>query len=461
MAKPQHYEKGLFVFHRDLRIEDNVGLLQACAQCERVYTCFIFTPEQIGVRNTYRSKRAIRFMCESLADLSRSIREHGGKLLFLYGDTTAVCRQLVRDLGISAIFTNKDYTPYATERDKRLSEMCESQHIGYVESADYYLYEPGSVRTTTGKYYQKFTPFYDAVLRRPVAHPATARVKHLAGTSTLTGKETTLAEILEKMGQPDTTTPPFAVGGRANGLARLRASQSGYGQGRDMLTYETTGLSAYLKFGCVSVREAYHSFCDRYGRPSEIVRQLIWRDFYAHVLYGFPGVLSGYTYKHVAWRASRRDFDRWKRGETGFPVVDACMRQLNQTGYMHNRGRMIVANFLVKTLLIKWKWGEEYFAKQLIDYDPASNNGNWQAISATGVDQKPYFRDMNPWIQSAKFDPEAEYIHKWVPELAGVPAKELHKWDTWHSDPKHKGLDYPKPMVDYSAQKVKMLDMYK
>jgi deoxyribodipyrimidine photo-lyase len=166
-------------------------------------------------------------------------------------------------------------------------------------------------------------------------------------------------------------------------------------------------------------------------------------------------------FRNIKWRKSTADFKKWCDGQTGFPVVDACMRQLNATGYMHNRGRMIVANFIVKTLLLDWHLGETYFAQKLTDYDPASNNGNWQGISGTGVDMKPYYRDMNPWIQSIKFDYRAEFIKRWVPELAEVDAGDIHRWHTSCDYEKNRGIKYPRPMVDYDAQKQAMLQMYK
>jgi deoxyribodipyrimidine photo-lyase len=231
-----------------------------------------------------------------------------------------------------------------------------------------------------------------------------------------------------------------------------------------MFTSETTFLSAYIKFGCVSIREVYHSFKKVYGLNHGLIRELIWREFFAHVLFAYPNVVGkSYQprYQHLKWQNSETRLKRWQKGETGFPLIDASMRQLNTTGYMHNRGRMAVATFLVKTLLIDWRHGEKYFATKLTDYDLASNNGNWQGISSTGVDLKPYFRDMNPWIQEIKFDPEAEYIKKWVPELKDVLAKDIHRWTTACQDPKYKSIDYPKPMVDYDEQKEKMLEMYK
>lgn len=461
-----HHDKGLFIFHRDLRIVDNNGLLRALKECKKVYTCFIFTPEQISKSNKYRSKNAIQFMIESLKELSRVLKEHGGELIVMYGDTTAMTRLLIRRLDVSVVYTNKDYTPYALERESKLSRLSKSLQTTFVETSDYYLYEPGSIVTSTHKFYQKYTPFYHAVVRRKVDTPHSYNKNTYNRLSVFSGPleyRTTLIEMSGKYGSA--TNGTIAVnGGRERGLLRLsRAThnQSHYTNERDNLKYETTLLSAYIKFGCVSVREVYHAFARAYGPSSGLIRELIWREFFAHVLFGFSGVLDGYTYTGIRWRTSESHFDKWKKGQTGFPIVDACMRQMNETGYMHNRGRMIVANFLVKTLLLNWKWGEAYFAQSLVDYDVASNNGNWQSISGTGADQKPYFRDMNPWIQSSKFDADARYIKRWVPELRNVEPNAIHKWELYWNDPKYKDVQYPKPMVSYGEQKVKMLEMYR
>jgi deoxyribodipyrimidine photo-lyase len=248
-------------------------------------------------------------------------------------------------------------------------------------------------------------------------------------------------------------------GGRINGLKQLKQSaqtQKHYPNTRNVFAVNTSQLSAYIKFGCVSVREVYRQFVHSFGIKSEIIRQLIWRDFYAHVLFGYPNYKS--SLKSVRWSNNERHFDLWCKGMTGFPIVDASMRQLNSTGWMHNRGRLVVSSFLVKTLLIDWKWGEQYFANKLVDYDVASNNGNWQWISGSGVDSMPYYRVFNPWTQSEKYDPDAEYIKKWIPELKDVDPKIIHKWDV-HKNTGVK-IDYPAPIVDFSTQYHKMLERY-
>ena len=249
-------------------------------------------------------------------------------------------------------------------------------------------------------------------------------------------------------------------GGRIHGLEQLKHSvrtQAHYADTRNLFAVNTSQLSAYLKFGCISVREVYLQFVHSFGIKSEIMRQLIWREFYAHVLFGYPNHKS--SLKSSKWSNNMRHFDVWCTGNTGFPIVDACMRQLNATGWMHNRGRLVVSCFLVKTLIIDWKWGEQYFANKLVDYDVASNNGNWQWISGSGVDSMPYFRTFNPWTQTEKYDPNTEFIKKWVPELKDVDTKIIHKWDVYSKD-KNIKIGYPAPVVDFSTQHHKMLDRY-
>jgi deoxyribodipyrimidine photo-lyase len=404
-------------------------------------------------------------MIESLESLNQDL---GNKLMFFYGDNVAVLKTLIDVLDLDAVFFNRDYSPYAVKRDKDIEELCKKEGIICETAADYYLYEPGTIKTGTGTFYKKFTPFYRHVLHIPVEN--ISKKKDFKNIITHSGDirykidRAYVMDIYKK----NEGKQRMVQGGRKLALERLRSglsTQSQYDETRDFLKNETTGLSAHIKFGCISIREIYHAFLKKYDLNFGLIRELIWREFFAHVLYNFPEVLQDSyqpRFKHIQWRKSNMDFQKWCEGKTGFPVVDACMRQLNETGYMHNRGRMIVASFLVKTLLLDWHLGEKYFAQKLTDYDPASNNGNWQGISGTGVDMKPYFRDMNPWIQSTKFDHRAEFIKKWVPELAEVDAKDIHRWHTTCDYEKYKDVvrKYGKPMVDYDEQKRQMLKMY-
>jgi deoxyribodipyrimidine photo-lyase len=458
------YEKGLFIFHRDFRIQDNIGLIEASSLCKELYLCFIFTPDQVSKINDFRSQNAIQFMIESLEDLSSEIEKINGQLLTFYGKQTKVIKTLKNTLNIDSVFFNKDYTPYAMNRSKETMDFCKRNNLLCKSYSDYYLYEPGSIVAGGGDVYKKFTPFYDSVLNNNVEKPNKNTIHNIAAKVSiehLFPLDKALALFVKQNKQI------LVHGGRNHGLKRLTASlpeQKKYDETRDFFINKTSFLSAYIKFGCVSIREVYHAYKERYSIKHGLIRELIWREFFAHVLYRYPRVMGESfqeKFKRIKWRTSGVDLDKWKSGETGFPLVDASMRQLNTSGYMHNRGRMMVATFLIKTLLIDWREGEKYFAQKLTDYDIASNNGNWQGISGTGVDMKPYFRDMNPWIQSAKFDKEAEFIKKWLPELETVTANDIHAWDTKHSDPAYKDVKYPGPIVNYYEQKEKMMAMYK
>jgi deoxyribodipyrimidine photo-lyase len=247
-------------------------------------------------------------------------------------------------------------------------------------------------------------------------------------------------------------------GGRPYAIELLKMAvktQSRYFSTRDQPAKPTSLLSASIKFGCVSIREVYATFKSNHT----FTRQLYWRDFYANILFSFPHVLGNAmkpNYQGIRWHHNTSWFKAWCKGQTGFPIVDAGMRQMNETGYMHNRVRLIVASFLVKTLLISWEYGEMYFARKLTDYDPASNNGNWQWIASTGADSQPYFRIFNPTEQGKKVDPDCEYIKTWIPELRGLSPREIHNWTTTQTG----AVEYPKPICDYRKQKEEAIKMY-
>ena len=445
------YKNGLFIFRRDLRINDNMALHHATHECENVYTCFIFTPEQVGPTNQYRSDNAIQFMIESLEDLAADIHSAGGELHTFYGKNKGIVSELIEVLQIDAVYFNRDYTPYAILRDDEISKVCSKQKIQCSMYQDYYLYEPGTVLNKSGQVYKKFTPFYDTVLPMSVEPSVSTKKSTLRSRKSkiifsqipLSGARRLLVKTNDQV---------LVHGGRTEGLKRLakvKELSKTYAETRNIFATNTSLLSSYIKFGCVSVREVYAKF------TGELRRQLIWREFYAHVLFKYPELNPKNTLK---WKNNTRHFDLWCQGKTGFPLVDAAMRQMNATGWMHNRGRLVVSSFLVKGLLIDWKWGEKYFAKRLIDYDVANNNGNWQWIAGTGVDHMPYFRVFSPWIQSDKYDEDAEYIKKWVPELADVEPKDIARWNVAHTD--HPKCKYPKPIVDFTAQYHEYLKLY-
>ena len=453
------YENGLFIFRRDLRMIDNTGLLLANSKCKKIYTIFIFTPEQVGNKNEYKSNNAIQFMLESLEELEHQIKSAGGKLYFFYGDNTKIVKHCLQDLDIDYVGFNADYSPYAIARDDDIAKICKTAEIEMEKSHDYYLHEPGTIVNGSGTPYQKFTPYYNTAMRIPVLSPVGQRKIHFAMTNKQYSNTISLVDAFSKLVKENEYISVH--GGRTNAIKTLHnaiKNQKQYSNTHNDLTKNTTQLSAYIKFGCVSIREVHKAFKSN----AALIRQLYWRDFYMNILYSNPKVLGSAmkpNYAKIKWHFNSKWFEAWKEGTTGFPIVDAGMREMNQTGYMHNRARLIVASFLVKTMLIDWRRGEKYFASKLTDYDPASNNGNWQWCASTGADSQPYFRIFNPWSQSEEHDPEAIYIKKWVPELAGVPANHIHKWnESWT---KYKDVEYDNPICDYADQKEIALKMYK
>jgi len=464
------YENGIFLFHRDLRLHDNTGLIQTIKKCQTVYAVFIFTPEQVGKSNPYKSNNSVQFMIESLDDLNNQIHHASsstrGKLHIFYGNTNKIIKECIQKWNVQYVCFNKDYTPYAVERDNSLSKLCEKMSVRCEMSSDYYIYEPGTILNSTGTPYQKFTPYYDTVISIKPPLPQIFRMNKInfAGNNASTDS-ISLEEAMTKFTK--TNIYILSHGGRSNALDVLKTAiktQKNYSKTHDFPSIPTTLLSPYIKFGCVSIREVLHQL----RHYKLLVRQLIWREFYMNILYTHPYVLGHAMkpkYNKIRWRTNAKYLHAWKTGTTGFPIVDAGMRQLNTTGYMHNRVRLIVASFLTKTLLIDWREGEQYFAQKLVDYDPASNNGNWQWIASTGADSQPYFRIFNPFHQSESVDADAEYIKTWIPELRDISAKEIHNWDKYHSTynggniTKNK-INYPAPIVDYSVQKDKALEMY-
>lgn len=409
--------------------------------CDEIVPVFIFTPEQVTIKNHYKSDTSVQFMIESLDELVEEC-----PLLTLYGDTTTLMKQIVKKNGATVVGFNEDYTPYAVKRDKELVEAL-GDEVEIVTEADFYLTRPGDIVTGSGAAYKKFTPFYEMVLKHKVTAPARKRGLTWRKSGSIPGS-INLSDAYTRFTTPN---PDVAVkGGRQAGLKMLTSAKSirNYAKTRDTLALPTTNASAYLKFGCVSVREMYQAVKGN----APLLRQLIWRDFYAHMLFAYPdGVLKT---TGVPWTTNEKWLTAWKEGKTGFPLVDAAMRQLNQTGYMHNRGRMLVASFLSKILLINWREGEKYFATKLVDYDIASNNLNWQN---TVFDNLPYVKIFNPWTHSKEHDPDCIYIKRWVPELRDVSVKDIHGWEKKWSD--YEGI-YMRPIVNYAERREKAMGVY-
>ena len=468
----------IFLFHRDLRIQDNTSLINLIKEKGSIIPIFIFPPEQIDEdKNKYFSNNTVQFMIESLHELSDNIKDNKGKLYFFKGDTLEVLKNIHKKIGIESISYNIDYTPYSRKRDKDIREWCNKEEVECIEKEDYLLYDilDGQTKKADGNPYLVFTPFRNHCY-------ANLKVNQINKFNKFTfQKEKELEKIKYNISEDEIDefyieNPKINVnGGRKLGLAILKNIKKfkDYSKDRDILTYKTTFLGAYLKFGTISIREAYFSIGKSTGFKSGLINELHWRDFYANIIYEFPRVLQGQLkgdnksfkedYDKVKWSYDKKLFEKWCEGETGYPVIDAAMKQLNETGYMHNRCRMIVASFLTKDLHIDWRWGEKYFATKLIDYDPMSNSGGWQWATGNGTDAQPYFRIFNPWTQTEKFDPDCEYIKQWLPELKNVPNKEIINWLKPEVYEKYLklGIKYFKPIVEHDEERKKTLELYK
>lgn len=452
------YKKALFIFRRDLRLNDNTGLIKALKESEQVIPCFIFDPRQV-TDNDYRADNCVQFMLESLQDLNEQLEKKNARLYYFYGKSDAVVRDLVAKESIDAVYLNRDYTPFSIHRDLTIENICTEQQIGFWQTADYLLNEPGDVRKNDGGVYSVYSPFMRKSMENEVALPVNNRNSNYYNSS-ISMEATNVFEKVLKHKNPKI----YIHGGRSNALKILKkiGDFDNYDDERNLPAIKgTTGLSAHNKIGTCSIREVYHAVNKAFGKGHTLIRELYWRDFFTHVGFHNPDVLGNpyyEKYNKLKWSTNKEHFKRWCDGQTGYPIVDAGMRELNTTGFMHNRVRMIAASFLVKDLQIDWRWGEKYFAQKLIDYDPFVNNGNWQWVASTGCDVQPYFRIFNPWRQQERFDPDCVYIKKWIPELKSLSAKEIHKWQGGGSIFDE---DYPEPMVDHSIESAKAKEMYK
>lgn len=449
------HKKTLFIFRRDLRLEDNVGLIHALECSQIVIPCFIFTPEQIE-DNPYRSDHCLQFMIESLEDLSGQLKEKNAKLHLFYGQPEQIVEQCIKELHVDYIVAGRDYTPYSRRRDDKIASTCEKHGLQFALFDDILLNAPEDTVKSDGKPYTIFTPYYNNAFKIPPPPPRkNSHCNYFTEEIHFAGGEALYQKILSNR-----SSKPILKGGRQAGLKILHsiAHFEDYGQERDFPAKEaTTHLSAYLKFTVVSPREVYYTIAKTLGERHELIRALYWRDFFSHIAFFFPHVFGAAfhgKYDKVEWNSDEKLFRLWCEGKTGFPIVDAGMRELNETGFMHNRVRMIVASFLTKDLHIDWRWGEKYFAQQLIDYDPAVNNGNWQWAASTGCDAQPYFRIFNPWNQQEKFDKECRYIKQWIPELRQSSPEAIHNWYK-------KGFsEYPRPILDHSIESKEALLRY-
>lgn len=453
------YKKSIFIFRRDYRLQDNIGLFFALKESKKVIPIFIFTPIQI-TNNEYKSNNAIQFMVESLIELDNELKHTANsRIWYFFGEPFDVINEIIKNIDIDAIYCNRDYTPYSKERDQKIQKVCEHNKIIFNQCEDSLLYPVGSIKNSSGEIYSKFTPYYNFAKKKKVPLPIKNNlINYHSHLLKIKNEVTCNFEKLYKVNDL------IAVhGGRSNCLTILNdlLDFKQYNKLRDYLSISTTKLSAYIKFGVVSIREVYHKIKIVLGNKNELIKQLYWREFYYNIMDNNPHILTSLingcfktSFNNVPWitykTATKNDkilWNKWCEGTTGFPIIDASMRELNTTGFMHNRGRMIVATFLTKNMFWHFKEGEKYFAQHLVDYDPANNNGGWQWCASSGADSMPYFRIFNPWLQSEKYDKECEYIKKWVPELEDISPEHIHKWYIYY---KNYNI-YHVPMVDASV----------
>ncbi|MCX8197066.1 MAG: DNA photolyase family protein [Candidatus Micrarchaeota archaeon] len=437
------YRCSIFVFRRDLRLDDNTGLIAALKSSEKVFPCFIFDPRQTSGK--YFSPNAFQFMCESLEELNNELKAKGSRLHIFIGLPHIIIPKIAARIGADAVFINRDYTPFSINRDKEIAWACSKMRVAVRHFSDYLLTEPELLISNSGAPLTVFSQFYRKALQFPVRPPEKNRLRNYYS------QPLDFEQSIPKFaGNPDI----FCHGGRKNAkkiIANL-PQLANYKDARDYPALSaTTGLSAHHKFGTISIRESYYAIVKLFGFRHELVRQLYWRDFFTYIGFHYPHVFGKpfrLKYAGIKWKTKSQHFNAWKEGKTGVPIVDAGMRELNKTGFMHNRVRMITASFLVKDLHIDWREGERYFATKLVDYDPAVNNGNWQWVASTGCDSQPYFRVFNPWLQQKKFDPDCAYIKKWVPELSDLPPLAIHEL---YRNQKMRPRDYPPPIVDHQT----------
>ncbi len=436
------FQKALFIFRRDLRLEDNTGLIYALKHSKTVIPSFIFTPEQIQ-QNPYRSDHCVKFMVESIEDLQDQLKQKKSKLFLFHGKSDQIVKKCIEKLNIDAVIVNRDYTPYSISRDAKIENVCNRAGISFLSFDDALLHPPETTLKKDGTPYTIFTPFFRNAQKIEIAAPV-----HNRATNYFHGSIPFAEHKL-----PTVKVNNGLVGGRTEALKILKklGQLNAYNERRDFPAEDyTSHLSPYLKFTVVSPREVYAAIWLKLGPNDPLIRSLHWRDFFTAIAFFFPHVFKSAfhaKFDKVKWSYDKKLFKKWCEGQTGFPIVDAGMREMNATGLMHNRVRMIAASFLVKDLHIDWRWGEQYFAQNLIDYDPAVNNGNWQWVASTGCDAQPYFRVFNPWTQQKKFDRDCVYIKKWIPELAEFSPKIIHNWAKEQFE-----SDYPAPIVDHELE---------
>ncbi|MFZ2269389.1 MAG: deoxyribodipyrimidine photo-lyase [Azonexus sp.] len=461
-------EKALVWFRRDLRDFDHAALSAAQAAAAEVHCAFVFDTEILDTLPS-RTDRRVHFIRESLVELDAALRARGGGLIVLHGRASEEIPRLALKLGVTAVFANRDYEPAAGQRDGAVGKALADAGISFQTFKDQAIFERDELLTQAGKPYTVFTPYKNAWLKHLTAadhgtHSCRGRLSAshlLTGVPELPSLGFAASDLLEVGIRPGmsgarTLWDEFRPG-------RLQR----YGALRDFPAIKGVSyLSVHLRFGTLSIRELVSAALAQHA--DVWLNELIWRDFYFMILDRFPRVVEQAfkpEYDAIQWADWPQGFAAWCAGQTGYPLVDAAMRQLNYSGWMHNRLRMVVASFLCKDLGLDWRLGEKYFAERLNDFDLSANNGGWQWAASSGCDAQPYFRIFNPVTQSEKFDPEGSFIRRYVPELAGVSNKYIHApWQMGRSEQEALGVvigrDYPAPIVDHAQARETTLARY-
>ena len=423
----------VFWFRRDLRLDDNAGLYAALTSGFKVLPIFIFDTNILN--NLPKNDARVGFIHRELSAMNKHLNELGKKIQVWHGDPKKVIEKLISENNIAEIHTNRDYEPYGIDRDQELNKLLSSKGIDLITHKDHVIFEKNEVVKTDGTPYKVYTPYSNAWRKLFEQNPLDQFPS-----------ETLLSKLTDSDKTPNPSLSDIGFKSNKQIIPQCRLTNKlidQYEEYRNFPAIEgTSKIGVHLRFGSISVRKVVRSALTS-DNPT-FLKELIWREFFMQILWHFPHTQSHSfkpQYDRIPWRNHPKEFELWCQGKTGFPLVDAGMRELNQTGFMHNRVRMLVGSFLCKHLLIDWRWGEAYFAEKLLDYEASSNIGNWQWVAGCGVDAAPYFRIFNPTSQIKKFDKEYKYIKKWVPEYSS--------------------LNYAQPMVDHQAARQRCLEVYK
>ena len=477
MARETEFDSVLVWFRRDLRVDDHAALHQAVQRAKRVHCAFVFDRDILDALPDRRDRR-VEFIHASVAELDAALRRAGGALRVRHATARDAIPALAAETGAQAVLANHDYEPAARDRDAAIRLALERDGRRLLTFKDQAIFERDELLTGQGRPFSVYTPYRNAWLKRLSPAELAPHEVRLDG-SLADGRDVPAMPTLAALGfEPTGLRELGIVAGSTGARAAFDDFARRIGRYRDTRDYPAirgpSYLSVHLRFGTISIRElasiAHAETLRRKNTGAETwLSELIWRDFYFQIIYHHPhAARSAFRpeYDAIRWPNEPALFAAWREARTGYPIIDAAMRQINETGYMHNRLRMIVASFLTKDLLIDWRYGEKYFADHLNDFDLSANNGGWQWAASTGCDAQPYFRIFNPVTQSERFDPKGRFIRRYLPELNNVPDKFIHA--PWTLPPLEQqargvviGRDYPAPVVDHALQREKALALYK